>query len=324
MYKIVVDAMGGDNGSKVIIEAINNFLKNHQDVEVIVVGNEVELAPLKNTCRIVHAPGVVPMTAGALEVMHMKDASMNVALKLYKEENCNAVISCGSTGGFLSAATIILKLVPGLKRAALVNPFPTQIKGKYVTILDMGANNENSPEELLQFAKMGRLYVQSVYNIKEPKVYLLSNGSEDHKGCPEVKAANKLLRETNFPNFCGNIEARYVLTGEADVIVCDGYSGNILLKGIEGTAKWMAGFIKTMFKKNLWSKIGYLHVRKDMKNFQETMDYKSVGGAMLLGVNGIVVKAHGNSDAYAFESAMKVAYKMAKADIVKNMQEGMK
>lgn len=323
MLRFVVDTMGGDSGSCICVEAIINFLKKNKDVEIIAVGKKEELTKLEGVCKIVDARDVVPMEAGALEVMRMKNSSMMVALKLLKEEGLDGIISCGSTGGFLSASTITLKMIPGVKRAALVAPFPTKIKGKKVVILDIGANNENSPEELVQFAHMGRLYAQGVYGINEPNVYLLSNGAEELKGAPEVKEAHKLLKENNFPSFKGNIEARDVLLGEADVVVADGFSGNIFLKGAEGVASIMSKMMKSAFKRNLWTMLGYLHVKKGIKEMSETMDYKSTGGAMLLGINGVVVKAHGSSDAYSFECAINVAKKLAEANIVNKIKEGL-
>ena len=322
MYKIVVDAMGGDLGSSVIVEAINQFLLENNDVEITVAGKKEELTALEGKCRILDARDVVPMEAGALEVMRLKNSSMMVAIKTMKDENLDAVVSCGSTGGFLSAATINLKMIPGVKRAALVAPFPTQIKGKNVVILDIGANNENSPEELVQFALMGKLYSQSVYGTEKPKVYLLSNGVEEGKGSPVVKQAYKLLQDSKFEGFEGNVEARYALNGEADVVVADGFTGNVFLKASEGIAKMMSGMIKKAFKRNLWSKIGYLHVRKGMKEMTETMDYKSTGGAMLLGINGNVVKAHGSSDARSFYHALRVAKKLAENDVVNKIKKG--
>ena len=322
MIRIVVDAMGGDLGSTVIVDAVKNFLKDNNDVEITIVGKKEELSSLENIARVVDARDIVPMQAGALEVMRLKDSSMMKAIKIMKDEQLDAVVSCGSTGGFLSAATINLKMIPGVKRAALVAPFPTQIKGKNVVILDIGANNENSAEELCQFALMGRLYSKAVYNIETPNVYLLSNGAEEGKGAPEVKEAYKLLKESNFEGFSGNIEARYALNGDADVVVADGFTGNIFLKSSEGIAKMMSTMIKKAFKRNLWSKIGYLHVRKGMKEMTETMDYKNTGGAMLLGINGNVVKAHGSSDARAFYHALRVAKLLAEKDVVNAIKKG--
>jgi len=321
--KIAVDAMGGDNGSKPIIEAIKEFKKDHQDVEIVVFGKEEELFELSSIARIVNAPDIVPMEAGALEVLRMKNSSMCKAISTMKEEGFDAVVSAGSTGGFLSAATLILKTIPGVKRSALVTAFPTKIKGKKVVVLDVGANNENSAEELVQFAHMGKAYNQALFNIENPKTYLLSNGSEAHKGSPLVKEAHKLLKESNFEGFMGNLEARDVLNGDADILVADGFSGNILLKGMEGLAKMMSSMIKENFKKNLWTKLGYLHVRGGFKNMSETMDYKSTGGAMLLGINGVVIKAHGNSDAYSFKNALRVAAQMVSYDVVNKIKESL-
>lgn len=322
MFKIVVDTMGGDLGPSVIVEAIKLFLNDYQDVEITAVGKKEDLSSLEGLCRIIDAPDIVPMEAGALEVMRLKNSSMMVAIKTMRDEKQDAVVSCGSTGGFLSAATINLKMIPGVKRAALVAPFPTQIKGKYAVLLDIGANNENSPEELVQFALMGKLYSQCVYNVEKPNVYLASNGAEEGKGAPEVKEAYKLLKESNFEGFKGNIEARYILSGDADVVVFDGYSGNIYLKGAEGVAKLMSSLLKKAFKRNLWSKLGYLHVRKGMKEMSETMDYKSAGGAMLLGINGNVVKAHGSSDTKSFYHALRVARKLSEYDVVNKIRNG--
>lgn len=322
--KIVVDAMGGDLGSKVIVQAIQNFQKDYPDVSFAVVGKKEELEELSSNSEIIDARDVVPMNAGALEVMRLKESSMYKAVNLVKSGEYDAVVSSGSTGGFLSTATLCLKNIEGIHRAALISPFPTKIKGQKVTILDIGASNENSPEELYQFGWMGRLYAQNVLGIQEPRTYLLSNGTEEGKGSPEAKAAYKIYKEKQFPNFLGNIEARNALSGEADVVVTDGYTGNIFLKSLEGMAKMMGGMVKTAFKRNLFSKLGYLFVRKGMKEMSDTMDYKITGGAMLLGVNGVVVKAHGSSDEVAFYHALKVAYKLAKAGIVNKIKEGIK
>ena len=321
--KIAVDTLGGDNGSKPIVEAILAFLKKNPDIKVVAYGKREELLELEGHCEIVEARNIVPMEAGPLDVLRMKDSSMYQAVYSAKTDpEVDAIISCGSTGGFLSAATLVLKTIPGVNRAALVAPFPTMVKGKKTVILDIGASNENSPEELVQFAMMGELYSRYIFDVKEPKVYLLSNGTEPGKGSPISKQAFKLLE--NNPHFQGNVEAREALHGNADVIVTDGFTGNIFLKSSEGMAKMMSGMIKSAFKRNLWSKLGYLHVKKGIKEMSETMDYKSTGGAMLLGVNGVIVKAHGNSDAYSFECALNVAKKLVESDLVNKIKEGVK
>ena len=319
MLNIIVDTLGSDLGSSPIVEAIKNFVCNNKDVSVTAVGNKDELVSLEGLCEIVHAPDVVPMEAGPLEVMRMKNSSMFVASSLMKERKADAIVSAGSTGGFLSCATLLLKTAPNVKRAALVAPFPTRIKGKKVVILDIGASNENSPEELFQFALMGSLYSKTIFNVEHPQIYLLSNGTEAGKGSPSSKQAYKLLQKEE--GFMGNIEARNALSGEADVIVTDGFTGNIFLKSSEGMAKMMSGMMKNAFKKNLWTKLGYLHVKKGINEMVETMDYKSTGGAMLLGINGVVVKAHGNSDTYSFKSALKVAKQMVDFQVVNKIKE---
>lgn len=324
MIKLIIDTMGSDNGAEATVNGILSFLKKHNDVEVTAVGKIEELQALTGKCKLVDARDIVPMEAGALEVMRLKSSSMIVAFDTMKETGAHAIVSAGSTGGFLSAATIKLRLIEGVERAALVAPFPTAVKGKKVTLLDVGASNENTPEQLVQFAHMGAIYANKVYGVELPKIYMLSNGAEDAKGSPEAKIAHKMLKEEQMPGFMGNIEARYALTGEADVIVTDGFTGNVFMKGTEGVSSMMSKMMKKAFKRNIFSKIGYLFSKKGFDEMSAIMDYKSTGGAMLLGVNGVVVKGHGSSDAYSFSCAIEVAYKMAQADIVNKMKEGIK
>ena len=322
MYQMAVDCMGGDNGSKIVVEAILKFLKLHDDVYIYACGAEEELTLLKENTRVKIVPSsqVVPMECGAMQVMRMKDSSMMKVFNLFEETKIDAAVSAGSTGGFLSLATLKLKLIPGIERAALVSPFPTKT-GKPVVVLDIGASNENNPSQLVQFAKMGRLYSQKIFNVKEPKTYLLSNGAEEKKGSPVGKEAHRLLKESNFPGFMGNVEGREALYGEADVLVSEGYTGNIFLKTSEGVAKMMSGFIKDAFHKNIFSMLGGLLSKSAFNDMKKKMDYKSYGGAMLLGVNGVVVKGHGNSDAYSFEKALEVAYKMAKSKLLEDLKK---
>lgn len=323
MLTLVVDCMGSDAGSCVTTAGILDFLKNHNDCKIIACGKKEELGTLENnsSIEIVDARDVVPMTIGPMEVMRARESSMYKAVNYMKENNCDAVISAGSTGGFLSCATIKLKMIEGIQRAALISPFPTKA-GTPTCILDIGASNENTAEHLVEFAKMGRIYAKHVFNLEEPKVYLLSNGVEDEKGAPEVKEAHKMLKEQAFPGFKGNVEARDALDGHCDVIVTGGFTGNVFLKSSEGMAKMMSSMIKKAFKRNIFSKIGYLLAHKGFDDMKETMDYESYGGAMLLGVNGVVVKAHGSSTAYSFKCALEVAYKMANAHMVDLLKKG--
>lgn len=320
MIKIAIDAMGSDKGSSIVVEAVKKFLNDYKDVELTVYGKKEELVELEGLTKIVDCKDVMGMEDGALQIMRRKETSMIKAIEGAKNDDLDGVVSAGSTGAFLTASTIYLKLIEGLQRAALVSPFPTAGE-KSVIILDIGANNENIPEHLVQFAKMGKIFSKVYNDVKEPRVYLLSNGAEEKKGSPEVKEAHQLLKNSNFEGFKGNIEARYILSGEADVVVTGGFAGNIVLKGTEGTAKLFGTLMKNAFKKNIFTKIGYLFARSGIKEMQEKMDYKSYGGAMLLGVNKVVVKGHGSSDARAFYHAIRVTYELIKKDMINKMKE---
>ncbi|MBP5216310.1 MAG: phosphate acyltransferase PlsX [Bacilli bacterium] len=322
MITLALDMMGSDLGPEELAKGVALFEEKHGDsCRLILVGKKENLPEGKH--EIVDAPDALPMETGAMDALRAKNSSMHRAVNLVKEGKAQGVVSCGATGAFLSIATVLLRKVPGIDRAAFVAPFPTKIKGKPVIILDVGASNENSAKELQQFALLGTLYARLIYGIEKPKTYLLSNGAEEGKGSPIVKEAYALLKEDPKINFQGNIEARETLEGEADVIVCDGFTGNILLKSTEGTAKLMSGFIKKAFKRNILSKIGYLFARKGFKEMTETMDYKNVGGAMLLGVNGVVVKAHGSSDGTAFYHSIEVAYRLLEKNLLEQIKQGL-
>lgn len=321
--KLIVDMMGSDLGSKITVEAVNAFLKEHPDVTIFAVGRKEELTSLDSRAIVVDARDVIAMDAGPLDVMRAKESSMLKSLNLYLSEEADGMVSAGGTGAYLSAATIKLKLIPGVERAALVSPFPTLKENHYVIILDIGANNENTVSQLVQFAKMGQIYAKSVLKIENPGVFLLSNGSESGKGSPLIIETHRTLKEQNFPNFKGNIEGRDALNGEADVIVADGFTGNVFLKTTEGIAKMIGKLLKDAFTERTSSKVGYLFTRKSIRNMKRKLDYKNTGGAMLLGINGVVVKAHGSSDGTAFKNAIEVAYKMARHNVIKEIKEKM-
>lgn len=324
MLTLVVDMMGSDKGAKVLLGGVKNFLsdKNFSDAKLVLVGKKEELEELANNERveIVDAREEISMEAGAFEALRAKNSSMFQAVSFLKEHNYDAVVSAGSTGAFISLATVKMKLIEGIERAALVSPFPSK-SGKQVVVLDIGANNENTAFHLLQFAKMGKIYSEVVMGVETPNIYLLSNGAEEKKGSPEVKEAYKLIKESNLKGFKGNIEGRDALQSDVDVLVTGGFAGNVFLKTNEGMAKIMSSLIKDAFKRNIFSKIGYLLSSKGFKEMKARMDYKSFGGAMLLGINGIAVKAHGSSDEFAFYSALKVAYRMSKQDIVDKIKK---
>lgn len=321
MIKIAIDMMGGDNGSAATKEAVRRFLKDHNDVELIVTGKKEELSDLTGV-TLIEANEVITMEAGVMEVLRKKDSSMVKAIRAVLDNECQAVVSCGSTGAFLSAATLILKKIPGVKRPALCAQFPNVKTGGFVSVLDIGASNENTPEEIAQFGYMGTLYNRAANGVKEPRVGLLSNGTEEGKGSPEGKEAYKLLKEDSRINFIGNVEGNMVITTDVDVIVSDGFTGNVCMKSTEGAAKGMSQVLKAGFKKNIFTKIGYLFSRSGIKELKTRMNPKTVGGAMLIGVNAVAVKAHGNSDAEAFYHGIELAYKLAKANICEEIKKG--
>lgn len=319
MIKIAIDAMGSDEGSKMVVEAVKKFKKDYPAADLYLVGKEDELQELSSVATIINADEVMGMEDGALEVLRRKNTSMMKAIDLVANHTCDGVVSAGSTGAFLTGATVKLKMIPGVSRGAMMSPFPTE-DNKGVIMLDIGANNENTPEHLVQFAKMGAVFVRSVYK-REPKVYLLSNGAEEKKGSPVVKEAHKLLKEEKGINFCGNIEGRYVLTGQADVVVCEGYAGNVMLKTIEGVASMFKKMIKDAFTKNAITKMGYLFAKSGFDDLSSLMDYRKYGGGMLLGINGVVVKGHGNSNEWAFYNAIRLTYELIQADVIKKLEE---
>ena len=321
MIKIAIDMMGGDNGTAATKEAVRRFLKDHKDVELFVCGKKEELSDLENV-TLIEANEIIKMEAGVMEVLRKKDSSMVKAIKAVQEHECQAVVSSGSTGAFLSAATLILKKIPGVMRPALCAQFPSIKNGGYVSVLDIGASNENTADEIAQFGFMGTLYSEAVNNVSNPRVGLLSNGSEEGKGSPEGKEAYDLLSRDKRINFIGNVEGDMVINSDVDVLVTDGFSGNVCMKSMEGAAKGMSSLLKKGFRKSLFTQIGYLFSRSVIKELKARMNAKKVGGAMLLGVNAVAVKAHGNSDAEAFYHAILLAYKLAKANICEEIKKG--
>ncbi len=321
--KFVIDMMGGDNGLKATIPATKELLEKHKDVVVYLIGQLDKLTDFQESDRVhlVESKTVLAMDVDPMTALKQADSSLMVGIKTYLENKCDALISAGSTGAILSAAIFKIKRLPKITRPCLITSFPTIKNNKKFVVCDLGANSANTKEELNQFAIMGSLYYSILYGEKNPSVYLLNNGTEEEKGNDLTKEAYQLLKENKSINFKGNIEGRDPLFGNIDVLVADGFTGNIFLKSVEGTAKVMSGMIKEAFRKNLLTKIGYLFSKKGIDGIKTKMDYKNVGGALLLGVNGIVIKAHGSSDARSFMSALENAYKLGKVDIVNKIKE---
>ena len=238
----------------------------------------------------------------------------------------DAFVSAGSTGALLTGATLIVKRVKGIRRAAMAPAMPTKTGGK-VTIVDCGANAECTPEFLLQFGLVGSAYARSTYGIENPRVGLLNIGTEDSKGTQLQKDAYVLLQKANdqgLINFVGNVEARGVPLGEVDVVVCDGFSGNVLIKTVEGTAMFMGSLMKRMFKRSIFSKLGYLLCKAGVNEMMSMMDYRTIGGTQFLGIQKPVIKAHGSSDSLAFRNAVKQAMDAANHDFNTQLEESLK
>lgn len=324
MYKLSIDAMSGDLGSSIVVEACQSFIKNHQDVELYVTGKAEELEKLKDLERIhiVDARDIVPMDAGIMSVRRKKESSMVKAVTMANDGIVDGVVSCGSTGAFYTSAMLFLKRLEGVEKSCLMAILPTYNK-KGVALLDVGANAENTPEQLLEFAIMGNIYAKNIRGIDNPKVALLNIGTETKKGDAVHQETYQLLNNEQSIQFVGNIEGRDMLLGNVDVIVTDGFSGNIALKTCEGTASLVMKMIKESMMSSIKGKIGALLAKKNLYALKDQFDYKSVGGALMMGFEKAVVKAHGASDAIAFENAMNLAYQLVKMDVVKQMKEGL-
>lgn len=323
---IVIDMMGGDKGLEATIPSLKKFLKSHDDVMIYAVGDEASLSDFKNHKRVKIIPSttVLKMDVNPLDAIHDKNSSLMVGIKTLLDNECDGIVSAGSTGALLTAGIMKIKRLSGISRPGLLTPFPTAVKGKKMVVIDLGANTSNTPEELNQFAVMASLFASFAYKTKQPKVYLLNNGTEEEKGNDITKAAFKLLKENKQINFVGNMEARDVLNGEADCLICDGFSGNILLKAIEGTASFVSSLLKKAFKRSLGSRIGYLLTKKGVKEMKSVMNYKNTGGAMLCGINEVCIKAHGSSDDEAFLGALELTYNLCDAHIVEKFKEALK
>ncbi len=315
--KIIIDAMGGDNAPLAFLEG--GFRAARElGIEIVLVGRVEELLELMKAQGIETLPsGVELMDAEQVVDMHddpatvvrtKKESSMVKGLKHLADGGGDAFVSAGSTGGLLSAATLVVKRVRGIRRAAFGPTIPT--KTGSLILIDSGANVECTPEFLLQFGCMGSFAAKLNLGIENPRVALLNNGAEDSKGDPLHKEAYKLLKEAGDKgviNFVGNIEGREAMLGDCDVLVADGFSGNIFLKGLEGTGLFLGSLIKHTLMKNLKTKFAALLLKKDLKQALSIMDYRRVGGTMLLGISKPVIKAHGSADAEAVFSSIKQA-----------------
>jgi glycerol-3-phosphate acyltransferase PlsX len=332
--RIIVDAMGGDNAPEAAVLGAFDAAKAYKAQIVLVgKGEEIlsvmrshEIKDLPEGVEIANADDVVDMHDDPASVIHKrKNSSMILGLKMLADGQGDAFVSAGSTGALLTGATLLVKRVKGIRRAAMGPAVPNKAGGKTV-ILDCGANAECTPEFLLQFGLVGSLYAKSILGIESPKVGLLNIGTESSKGGQLQKDAYVLLTdaaEKGLLNFVGNVEARDVPLGAVDVVVCDGFSGNVLLKSIEGTAMFMGSLMKHMFLENWKTKLGALMCKSGIKKITGLLDYRQIGGTPMLGVRKSVIKAHGSSDEVAFRNAIYQAILTAQSGIPEELEKNM-
>ena len=319
---VAIDCMGGDHGPHVTVPAALNFLKSNSDVDVVLVGLrdaiEAELkargARSSPRLRVHHASEVVLMDESpALALRNKKDSSIRVAVELVKNGEAHACVSAGNTGALMAVSRFVLKMLPGIDRPAIIAALPSMRGSTYV--LDLGANVDCGPEHLLQFAIMGATLVAAVEHKDRPSVGLLNIGEEDIKGNEVVKKAAELLRESEV-NFIGNIEGGGIYKGEADVVVCDGFVGNVMLKASEGMVQMVRSFIRQEFMRSVLARLAGVIVMPVLYAFRKRLDPRRFNGATLLGLRGIVVKSHGSADVFGFERAIERAMEEVRNEVL--------
>ena len=321
---IAVDCMGGDLGPKVILAASRQFLENYPDARVILVGLPDVLADFNHSrARKVAASEVVGMDdAVEVALRRKKDSSMRVAIQQVKEGAAQAAVSAGNTGALMAISYFVLKTLDGIDRPAIAGQIPN-VKGVATTVLDMGANVDCSPENLLQFAVMGSAWVSALTGRDNPSVGLLNIGEEAIKGNEGTKIAGKLLRaaaDSGDVNFYGNVEGNDIFKGTVDIVVCDGFVGNVALKTSEGLASMIGEFLKREFSRNLFTKFAGLLSYSVLNALKKRVDHRRYNGGALLGLRGLVFKSHGSADKMAFEFALVRAYDSAKNNLLQLVQ----
>lgn len=323
---LAVDAMGGDHGPSVTIPAAINALSKYDQLHIILVGDkeliQTELQKNKYTntrLSIQHTSEVVDMDESPQSALkNKKDSSMRVAINLIREEKAQACVSAGNTGALMATARYVLKMLPGIDRPAIASSLPSQKGTTYM--LDLGANTDCTAENLFQFAVMGAMLVSSVTGNPKPSVGLLNIGSEDMKGNEVVKQAGELLRRSHL-NFYGNVEGNDIFKGTTDIVVCDGFVGNVALKTAEGIAQLMGRFLTQEFKRNWITKSMAFLSLLVLNRFKKRLDPRRYNGASFLGVKGIVVKSHGGADSYSFFYAIRTAIEESKNNVLENIQK---
>ena len=328
MIKIAVDAMGGDYAPFEQVKGSVEAVQKDKEVFLYLCGDkamlETELAKYSyDTSRIEIVPTTEVITNDEVPtkaVKTKKDSSTVVAFRMLKEGKVEGLVSSGSTGAVLSAGVLILGRIKGISRPALCPAMPNA-NGEITLLCDCGANLECKPINFVHFSLLATAYAHAVYGVKNPTVGLLNNGTDDHKGDLVHQEANRLLKTTPGISYVGNIEGREIMLGDVNIAVSDGYTGNIALKSIEGTGKAFSKILKTEFKRNIFSKLGYLFASGVMKKVKNRLDYEKVGGAMFLGLPGAVVKGHGNSKALGFSVCISQAAEAVRGGMVEKIKE---
>lgn len=328
--KIVVDGMGGDRGSKEILKGVKKAIEEVEDLEIIVVGKKIileenlkEMNFSNKRLKLINAEETIEMTDEPMAaVKEKKKSSINIGLDLVKKGEGDAFVSAGNTGALISASQIKLRRIKGILRPAIATVFPSK-KGKIV-FMDVGANADTKPEYINQFATMGSKFAKEILKVNNPKVSLLNIGSEEGKGNEITRQSYDLLRNNKNINFLGNIESREMMFSNADVIVSDGFTGNMVLKTCEGMVNYIFSLLKEEISSNFFAKIGLFFLRSSLKNLKNKLDSSEYGGASFLGLNGISIKAHGNSDYRAIKNAIIVADKFAKNGFIEKLKETIK
>jgi glycerol-3-phosphate acyltransferase PlsX len=324
MIKLAIDAVGGDFAPEQIVKGVNLAIKNHDDLELVLYGKSEEIKKyLKESPRItiVESPRVIDMGEHnpIAEVRNHRDSSLVMAFRAVRDKEVDGVVTAGPTQCVIAAAHVHVGRIKGMKRCALCPTIPTFREGGTL-MLDVGANTDIRPEHIAQYTQYANFYAQEVKGIKNPKIYLLNIGTEEGKGRELEQQTYELLSKLPI-NFCGNVESKEILTTDADIIVTDGFTGNVFLKTTEGLGKFVKRTLTESLKKNIFTKIGALGALPSIKKFSKAMDYKQYGGALFLGVKKPVVKAHGSSDEYLFYYTIKQSQKFVESRAVEKMKE---
>ncbi len=330
---IAVDAMGGDFGPSVTVPAALKILQNHKKLKLILVGDESTLkqmldqqqaSKVRNRIEIQHASEVVGMDEPPAQAVRRKrDSSMRVAVNLVKEGRADSCVSAGNTGALMATSHLVLRTLPGVDRPAIMASFPA-VNGKEVHMLDLGANVDSSAKHLLQFAVMGSIAVSAIKGIKKPKVALLNVGEEEIKGNEQVKQTAQYLSSAKSINYKGYIEGDAIFKGVADVVVCDGFVGNVTLKAVEGATKLIAENLRDVISSGWFTKLCGFLALPIFKSLKGELDPGKRNGASFLGLQGVVVKSHGGADINAFACALEKAITEAEMDIPQHISEQVK